>query len=73
VNEDIQRLVLAAFADLADGHGIFPSRRERIATALLQGMLANPDFRGTSRENVVSAVKYADALIAELDKPKGDG
>ena len=47
------------------------TRRERIATAALQGFLASwregmnfkPDI--TAR----SAVKFADALIAELDKP----
>jgi len=44
-------------------------RRERIATAALQGMLARAD---AARERcdilAVNAIDYADALIAELDK-----
>jgi hypothetical protein len=71
VNEDIQRLVLAAFADLADGHGIFPDRRERIATACLGGLVSQEqewDHKAAARESVA----LADALIAELDKPKGE-
>jgi hypothetical protein len=42
-------------------------RRERIATAALQGVLVN-ERRQTLNENVRNAVAYADALIAELDK-----
>ena len=45
----------------------FPDRRERIATAALQGVLANPR-RQNLNENVWNAVAHADALIAELDK-----
>lgn len=42
------------------------SRRERIATAALQGLLANcPDG-----ETVNDALGYADALIAKLDADK---
>ena len=46
-------------------------RRERIATACLQGMLANPgvyDDDFDRAEYAESAREYADALIAELDK-----
>ena len=45
----------------------FPDRRERIATAAMQGVLANPR-RQNLNENVWNAVAHADALIAELDK-----
>lgn len=43
-------------------------RRERIAMRCLQGLLANPETIGTFNEIAYDAVKYADALIAELDK-----
>lgn len=50
------------------GHAeqVFPSRRERIATAALQGLLLNPALRYT--DTAATAVRLADALIAELDK-----
>ena len=46
-------------------------RRERIATAALQGLMASMHcmFPG---ELARDAVDYADALIAELDKPEED-
>lgn len=44
------------------------SRRERIATACLSGMLASPVRSGKFEEYAFYAVKYADALIARLDK-----
>lgn len=43
-------------------------RRERIATACLQGLLADPDFIGNEEIGAKAALAYADALIAELDK-----
>jgi hypothetical protein len=49
-----------------------PSRRERIATAALQGILAaageywKPEWTTAYAH---AAVEQADALIAELDKP----
>ena len=49
-------------------------RRERIATAAMQGMLANPNVDPWHDKVAVDAVILADALtdalIAELDKPK---
>ena len=45
-------------------------RRERIATAALTGMLANPNVDPWRDKVAVDAIIYADALIAELDKPK---
>lgn len=54
------------------GHAeqVFPSRRERIATAAMQGMLAyhSTGAVGLRREHASAAVELADALIAELDK-----
>jgi hypothetical protein len=47
-----------------------PGRRERIATACMAGMLANPDVDPWRVKVAVDAVFHADALIAELDKPK---
>ena len=49
-------------------------RRERIATAALQGLLASPDGSDNSWDSdmpciVRNALQVADALIAELDKP----
>ena len=43
-------------------------RRERIATAAMRGMLANPNVDPWRDKVAVDAVILADALIAELDK-----
>ena len=45
-----------------------PDRRERIATAALAGMLADPARDGNPKDFAKYALEYADALIAELDK-----
>ena len=46
-------------------------RRERIATAALQGLMADESHGDTTFPRLAKiAVKAADALIAELDKPK---
>lgn len=45
-------------------------RRERIAKDALQGLLANPNVDPWRDKVAVDAVFHADALIAELDKPK---
>lgn len=45
-------------------------RRERMATAALAGMLADPARDGNPKDFAKYALEYADALIAELDKPK---
>lgn len=46
------------------------NRRERIATAALQGMLAEGEARRLNeREIAVCAISFADALIAALDAP----
>ena len=50
---------------------LMPDRRERIATAALAGMLADRlTEEPAAVEYAKRAVKFADALIAELDKPK---
>jgi hypothetical protein len=48
----------------------YRDRRERIATAVLTGMLANQNVDPWRDKIAVDAVFHADALIAELDKPK---
>ena len=52
---------------------LIPSRRERIATAVLAG-LRNADwfYKSNMDMTVLWSVKYADALIAELDKDTPD-
>lgn len=45
-------------------------RRERIATAALAGMLADSSGHASIASYVADAVAFADALIAELDKPR---
>jgi hypothetical protein len=44
------------------------SRRDEFAKAAIQGMAANPEWDGPTTELAAQAVRYADALIAELDK-----
>ena len=43
------------------------SQRERIATACMAGMLADPNVDGDAYEISCIAVRFADALIARLD------
>ena len=45
-------------------------RRERIATACLAGILSDHTASDKAEHIAWVAVQYADALIAELDKPK---
>ena len=47
-------------------------RRERIATAALAGLLANPDNLHDIEAAAIDACRHADALIAELDKKEED-
>jgi len=55
-------------------HPVLPdggmSLRAYIATAALQGMLADSNVNGTAETLSIGAVIIADALIAELNKPK---
>lgn len=43
-------------------------RRDRIAAQVLAGMMADPSVDGHPNEFAVSAIEFADALIAELDR-----
>jgi hypothetical protein len=56
---------------------LFPSRRERIATAAMQGMLASDERHEQAQAGVLAgeawttaalALQLADALIEQLDK-----
>lgn len=53
----------------ADPNDLEQMRRERIAVAAMQGLLATNEY-GVHASTVLAgdAVKVADALIAELDK-----
>jgi hypothetical protein len=75
VNDVTESILVQVLATLDQG-GI-PTRRERIATACLAGLLADPQSgeafnshgRAPNAENyATAAVMFADALIAELDK-----
>lgn len=63
----LSRLQEIAQAHVQEMQDLQPSRRERIATAALQGLLLNPTLRYV--DTAKQAVRLADALIAELDKP----
>lgn len=43
-------------------------RRERIATAILAGLVTNPTIRDSVAAYVQTALALADAMIEELDK-----
>lgn len=49
-----------------------PGRRERVATAVLSGFAEGVTRRGddVATDAAVEAVRWADALIAELDRTK---
>jgi hypothetical protein len=53
------------------GHCTSCDRRDRFAAAALQGLLAGPRSNVSSfyADHAMEAAKFADALIAELDKP----
>lgn len=71
--EAIQQIIEAAQRALAE---TLPDRRERIATAVLAGLVTADLAHGVSWSGNVTmddacvreAVAYADALIAELDR-----
>lgn len=67
--EDLVRGLTDAVENFADRLcDRFPTRRERIATACLTGLLADPKYDVTYATAAKDAVECADALIAELDK-----
>lgn len=64
------KALLAAIENFADRLcDRFPTRRERIATALAAGMLSHPDGPVADAPTLArDALVHADALIAALDK-----
>lgn len=44
-------------------------RKEKIAIACLQGLLADTQFEEAPKDAAVKAIQYADALIKELGDP----
>ena len=58
----------SAFVPLAEVERLRAERRERIATAALQGMLSHPETQGSAIEFARMSIRYADALIAALDQ-----
>ena len=74
-NEQHNRLVVEVERLRAEVERLRAERRERIATAALQGLLAWPgDARfqeGAYKGWTQTAIEYADALIAALDKEDG--
>lgn len=52
----------------AENERLRADRRERIATAALQGLMSNPSTCASLEECIVAATVYADALIAKLDE-----
>ena len=59
-----------AAMEKAQNKTLYRERRERIATACLAGMLGDSKRGGCFEVFAEDAVNFADALIAELDKPK---
>ena len=43
------------------------TKYEAVATAAMQGLLANPDYRGVEPKRIIEdAILYADMLLSEL-------
>lgn len=55
-----------ALDDLAAANGL-PSRRERIATQVLAGLVGDDSDALVVEENVDLAARYADALLKRLE------
>ena len=68
MNDELERGRILQAQHLAAAAAAHRDRRERIATAALQGLLANPNVDPWRDKVAVDAVILADALIAELDK-----
>jgi hypothetical protein len=67
---EISRFELRAEIDKRDAEiaRLRADRRERIATACLTGLLADPNVSAGFDDMADCAVRFADALIARLDK-----
>jgi hypothetical protein len=46
------------------------SKREEFARSAMQGLLSDPEVKGTTQQIAAASVGYADALLAELAKEK---
>jgi hypothetical protein len=66
LDEGSRQFLRQAIVDLSAAAERLPDRRERIATAILGGISADPSV-GDLKIHVAGAVSTADALIAELD------
>ena len=76
---EVQSRALIAFKDqyyemyrqYLDAHvGTFPTLRQRYAGMAMQGLLGDCEYKATWQECAESSVRYADALIAELERTK---
>lgn len=70
MNDDLEQRQILRAERLAAAAAVYRDRRERIATAALQGMLADPVRDCSAKDLAKYALQHADALIEELDKPK---
>jgi len=69
MNDNLEQRVLQVERQIAAAAAAHRDRRDRIATAALQGLLADESTGDTTHSCLAKiAVKAADALIAELDK-----
>ncbi len=65
---DNDAMTMSKIITTLDWQKVRRDRRERIATAAMAGMLANPNVDPWRDKIAVDAIILADALIAELDK-----
>ena len=68
MNDELKHRQILQAERFAAQAAAYRERRERIATAVLTGMLANQNVDPWRDKIAVDAVFHADALIAELDK-----
>jgi hypothetical protein len=47
--------------------------RHQVAVAAMQGMLADPDVRGTADEIAAAAYDFAEAMMVEREKRRAEG
>ena len=69
--KSVERLTRDRGEVMRAGNDKIADRRERIATAALNGLIANAVVAHTPAQFALAAVVVADALIAELDKEGG--
>ena len=69
--KSVERLTRDRGEVMRAGNDKIADRRERIATAALNGLIANAVVAHTPDVFAHAAVVMADALIAELDKEEG--